>query len=341
MRVFVAGAGGAIGRSLVPQLVARGHEVIGTTRRAERLPELRALGAEAVVMDALDAAAVKEAVVRAQPDVVVHQVTALSGVTDLAHFDRSFAVTNQLRTRGTDYLLAAARAAGVHRFVAQSYTGWPNIREGGPVKTEDDPLDPHPPAAQTQSLAALRHVEASVRTGSPHGIVLRYGNFYGRGVLDPLVDLVRARKVPIVGQGTGIWSWIHVDDAAAATICAIERGAPGVYNIVDDDPAPASEWLPYLAHCVGAKPPRRVPVWLARLLAGEVIVSMMTQIRGSSNAKAKRELGWEPRWKSWREVFRYALGEPAAPPADADGASGGRLTPSESPRGAAARSRAG
>jgi nucleoside-diphosphate-sugar epimerase len=323
MRVFIAGTGGAIGRSLVPQLVAHGHEVIGTTRRAERLPELRALGVEAVVMDALDAASVKEAVLRAQPDVVVHQMTALAGVTDLARFDKSFAKTNELRTKGTDNLLAAAQAAGVRRVVAQSYTGWPNIREGGPVKTEDAPLDPHPPAMQARSLAAIRYLEKVVLTGVPHGIVLRYGNFYGRGVLDPLVDLVRARKVPIVGKGTGIWSWIHVDDAAAATVRAIEGGAPGVYNVVDDDPAPASEWLPYLAQCVGAKPPLRVPVWLARLLAGEVIVSMMTQIRGSSNAKAKRELGWEPQWKSWREGFRYALGEPVASPAGEGGAMAG------------------
>jgi 2-alkyl-3-oxoalkanoate reductase len=311
MRVFVAGAGGAIGRRLLPQLVARGHEVAATTRNADKTADLRALGAEPLVMDGLDAGSVGEAVARAEPDVIVHQMTALAGIQDLKHFDDTFAVTNQLRTKGTAHLLAAADALGVPRFVAASYTGWPNARTGSSVKTEDDPLDQHPPAAQAKTLAAIRYLEKATVEGSPHGIALRYGSFYGPGASDQLTDVVRARKLPLVGDAGGIWSWIHIDDAAGATVAALERGAAGIYNIVDDEPAPVTEWLPVLAESIGAKPPRRVPAWLARLAVGEVGVSMMTQIRGSSNAKAKRELGWQPRWSSWREGFRHALTEPA------------------------------
>jgi nucleoside-diphosphate-sugar epimerase len=309
MRVLVAGATGAIGQRLVPQLVAKGHEVVATTRSPEKLELLRRLGAEPVLMDGLDALEVGKAVARAGPDAIVHQMTALAGMSDLRRFDRGFAVTNELRTKGTDNLLAAAEAAGVRRFVAQSYTGWPNVREGGPVKTEDDPLDPHPPAQQSQTLAAIRHLERTVREAPLEGLVLRYGSFYGPGATEQMLELVRKRKLPIVGSGGGIWSWIHLDDAAAATVAALERGAPGLYDIVDDDPAPVAEWLPFLAEVAGARPPRHVPVWLGRLAAGEVAVSMMTQIRGSSNAKAKRDLGWRPRWASWREGFRDALTE--------------------------------
>ena len=309
MRVFVAGATGAIGRRLLPQLVASGHEVVATTRSPEKVEWLRTLGAEPVVVDGLDALAVGEAVARAEPEAIVHQMTALTGMSNLRRFDREFAVTNELRTKGTDNLLAAAAAAGVRRFVAQSYTGWTNVRAGGPLKTEEDPLDPDPPAAQRESLEAMRHVDRAVLGAAPiEGIVLRYGSFYGPGASEQLVELVRKRKLPVVGAGTGIWSFVHVDDAAAATVAALERGAPGVYNVADDEPAPVSEWLPYLAEAVGAKPPRRVPVWLGRLAAGEVGVSMMTQIRGSSNAKAKRELGWQPAWRSWREGFARGLG---------------------------------
>jgi nucleoside-diphosphate-sugar epimerase len=308
MRVFVAGAGGAIGRRLVPQLAERGHEVVASTRGKEKLGELRALGADAVVMDGLDALQVGEVVARAEPELVVHQMTALAKMSDLRRFDKEFAVTNELRTKGTDYLLAAAQAAGARRFVVQSYTGWPNIREGGPVKTEDDPLDPDPPAQQTESLAAIRHLERVVLEAPLEGVVLRYGSFYGPGASEPLVELIRERKMPVVGSGGGIWSWIHIDDAAAATVAAVESRATGIYNIVDDDPAPVSEWLPYVADVVGAKPPRHVPVWLARVAAGEVGVSAMTRIRGSSNAKAKRELGWQPKWPNWRDGFRHGLG---------------------------------
>ncbi len=254
MRVFLAGASGAIGRRLVPQLVDRGHDVTATTTTPDRLELLQELGADPVVVDGLDAAAVGEAVARAEPHAVIHQMTALAGDPDLRRFDRWFARTNELRTTGTENLLAAARASGARRFIAQSFTGWPNIREGGPVKSEDDPLDPDPPAAQTESLAAIRFLEQAVLDAPLEGVVLRYGGLYGPGASEGLVELVRARKLPIVGAGSGVWSWIHVDDAAAATVAALERGR-GIYNIVDDEPAPVSDWLPYLAAQVGAKPP--------------------------------------------------------------------------------------
>ncbi len=310
MKVFVAGAAGAIGRQILRQLAAQGHQVTATTRSPSKAAILRELGAEPVVVDGLDAVAVGEAVARAEPEVVIHQMTSLAGSFDLRNFDKMFAVTNQLRTEGTNHLLAAAGAAGVRRFVAQSFTGWSNARTGGPVKTEDDPLDPTPPAMQRESLAAIRHVERVVPAASPvQGIVLRYGSFYGPGASDDFVDLIRKRRVPVIGDGAGIWSFLHIRDAAAATIAALEHGAPGVYNVVDDEPASVAEWLPYVARAVGAKAPRRVPVWLGRLAAGEVGVSMMTQIRGSSNAKAKRELGWRPAWPSWREGFSRGLAD--------------------------------
>ena len=312
MRVFLAGATGAIGSRLLPQLLARGHQVTATTQSPDKLDDLRALGAEAVVLDGLDAAAVGEAVARAEPDAIIHQMTALAGKWDLKHFDRWFARTNELRTTGTTHLLAAGGAAGVQRFVAQSYTGWTNIREGGPVKTEDDPLDPEPAAAQTESLVAIRFLEKAVLEAPLEGIVLRYGSFYGPGASESLLDLVRRRRMPIVGSGEGVWSWIHLDDAAAATVAALERGRRGVYNVVDDEPAKVSDFFPYLAEVVGAKPPMRVPAWVGRLAAGEVGVRVMTEARGASNAKAKRELGWQPRWSSWREGFRDGLTEPAA-----------------------------
>jgi nucleoside-diphosphate-sugar epimerase len=309
MRVFVAGAGGAIGSRLVPQLVRRGHEVVATTRKPEKLAKLAALGGEPVVMDGLDAGSVGEAVAHAEPDVIVHQMTALAGATDLKHFDDSFAVTNELRTRGTEYLLAAADAVGVRRFVAQGYTGWPYARDGARVKTESDPFDPHPPAAMRRTLDALRRQEELVAAARLDGAVLRYGSFYGPGASDELVELVRARKLPVLGDGAGVWSWIHVDDAAAATVAAIESRATGPFNVCDDEPAPVAEWLPYLAEVVGAKPPRHVPVALGRLVAGESVVSLMTRVRGASNAKAKRELGWQPRWASWRQGFRDGLSD--------------------------------
>jgi len=307
MHVYVAGGTGAIGRRLIPQLVERGHRVTATTRDPRRARALEALGSEAVIVDGLDSAAVGESVAKAEPDAVVHQMSALSGKLDPKHFDRSFAITNRLRTEGLDHLIAAAQATGVPYVVAQSYTGWPNIRSGGWVKDEDDPLDPEPPKAQRETLAAIRYLEDAVQNVS--GTVLRYGGFYGDS--NALLPLVRKRQFPLVGGGTGYTSWVHLDDAASATVLALEQQARGVFNIVDDEPAPASQWLPYLAECIGAKPPLRLPVWVARLAAGDVAVSMLTRTRGSSNARAKRVLGWELRWPSWRQGFKDGL-EPGA-----------------------------
>ena len=310
MRVFVAGATGAIGRRLVPQLVERGHEVVATTSRPERAEGLRALGATPEVLDGLDGAAVGEAVARARPDAVVHQMTSIGGKPDLRHFDRWFAKTNELRTVGTRHLLAAAQAAGVQRFVAQSYTGWTNERRGGTVKTEADPFDLEPAKQQRKALAAIRFVEEAVTAAPLEGIVLRYGNFYGPGDMDAMLAMIGKRQFPLVGDGGGVWSWIHLDDAAAATVAALERGRPGIYNVADDEPAPVSEWLPYLAQTIGAKPPLRVPAWLGRIAAGEVPVRWMTEGRGASNAKIKRELGWRPAYASWRDGFRDGLAVP-------------------------------
>jgi nucleoside-diphosphate-sugar epimerase len=309
MRVFVAGATGAIGTRLIPRLVAAGHEVSATTRASAKAQQLRALGAEPVVADGLDRDAMTKAVAAAMPDVIIHQMTALAGKPDMRHFDRWFAATNELRTTGTDILLAAARDSGVRRFVAQSYTGWSNPRTGGPVKTETDGLDPDPQKWQRQTMAAIRHIEETVPAADVEGIVLRYGNFYGPGASDSMVALIRKRQFPIVGDGAGVWSWTHVDDAASAAVAALDHGNPGLYNITDDDPAPVADWLPYLAEMVGAKPPMRVPRWLGRLLAGAVATQWMTEGRGSSNAKARRELDWQPKWSSWREGFRDGLDE--------------------------------
>jgi nucleoside-diphosphate-sugar epimerase len=311
MRVYVAGGTGALGRRLVRQLVARGHEVTATTRSAGKAGELAALGARPVVVDGLDGVAVGQAVAEARPDAIVHQMTALGGAPDLRHFDRWFATTNELRTTGTQHLLAAAQASGVEKVVAQSYTGWTNIRTGGPVKTEDDPFDPEPAKEQRESMAAIQFLERAVTEAPLTGIVLRYGNFYGPGASESMVKVIRARQMPIIGKGTGVWSLTHVDDAASATVAAVERGTAGIYNVVDDDPAPVAEWLPHLAEAVGAKPPLRLPVWLARLAAGEVVVRWMTEGRGASNEKAKRELDWAPAWASWRDGFRHGLADAA------------------------------
>jgi len=304
MRVFVTGATGAIGRFLVPGLIAAGHQVTATTRTPGKTGQLRAAGAEPVVLDGLDRAAVTAAVLAAAPDVIIHQMTALASMRSLNRLDRVFTATNELRTAGTDNLLAAAAAAGTRRVIAQSYTGWPNQRAGGPVKTEDDPLDANPVPSSVRTLAAIRHVEDVVPRLAPEGVVLRYGSFYGPGASTMMLDAVRARRLPVVGGGTGIWSFTEVSDAAAATVAAVSDGAPGVYNVVDSDPARVSEWLPYLAQVAGAKRPLAVPGWLGRLLAGEFAVAYMTSARGSSNEKARKELGWEPRFASWREGFR-------------------------------------
>ncbi|AZO41362.1 NAD(P)-dependent oxidoreductase [Mesorhizobium sp. M7D.F.Ca.US.005.01.1.1] len=306
MRIFVAGATGAVGRHLVPRLVSGGHNVVGLTRTPAKTGLLRDLGAEPVVADALNQKAIHAAVVAARPDVIVHQLTDLKGASDLRQFDRAFANSNQLRTTGTDHLLAAARDCGVKRMVAQSFCGWPYARVGGYVKTEDDPLDDNPPQEHRGTLDAIRNLEHAVTT-TPGitGVALRYGGFYGpdTGVFDPpMIEQIRKRRTPLIGGGTAWWSFLHIADAAEATAVAVERG-DGIYNIVDDDPAPVHDWLPELATMLGAKPPFRVPAWLGRLAAGEHVVVMMTESRAGSNAKAKRELGWSPRHPSWRQGF--------------------------------------
>jgi nucleoside-diphosphate-sugar epimerase len=303
MRVFVAGGSGVLGRRLVPQLVARGHQVTATTTSAAKLGLLEQLSAEGIVMDALDAASVGEAVAAARPDAIVHEMTALSvahaGKPNLRKANRFFAATNRLRTEGTDHLLAAAQATGVSHFVAQGHASMNGIRKGGWVKTEEDPLE------VLEGTKAIRHLEdVVVKAG---GAVLRYGGFYGPGAWDEQLALVRKRLFPLVGGGTGYVSWVHVDDAASATVLALEQSAKGVFNIVDDEPAPVSAWLPFLAECARAKQPRRIPAWLARLLAGEMAVGIMTEGRGFSNAKAKRELGWQLRYPSWRQGFTEEL----------------------------------
>jgi nucleoside-diphosphate-sugar epimerase len=310
MKVLVAGATGALGKQLVPRLAASGHEVVGMTRSESKRDAVRALGATPAVADGLDPDAVARVVAEAEPEVIVHQLTALSGTPDMRRFDRYFAMTNRLRTEGTDHLLAAGRAVGTRRFVAQSFAGWPFARTGGPVKSEDDPLDPHPAAAMRETLDAMRHLESAVVGADwTEGIVLRYGGFYGPGTsLRPdggeATELIRKRRFPVVGDGAGVWSFVHIEDAADATVAAVERGRRGIYNIVDDEPARVADWLPVVASAVGAPAPRRVPRWLGRLLGGEAGAVMMTEVRGASNAKAKRELGWQPAHPSWRQGLR-------------------------------------
>jgi nucleoside-diphosphate-sugar epimerase len=308
MRVFVAGATGAIGKQLVPRLVEAGHEVHGMTRSESKQAMLQELGAVPVVADALDPDQVAEAVGRARPEVIVHQLTAI-GEVDMRHFDRDFAPTNRLRTEGTDHLLSAGQAVGVRRFVAQGVGGYgAYARTGGPVKTEEDPLDPTPAREMHETLAAVRYLEEAVLGARwTEGLVLRYGVFYGPGTsLAPgaeQFELVRNHRFPLVGDGGGVWSFIHVADAAEATVAAVEHGGRGVYNVVDDDPAPVAKWLPALAREIGAKKPMRVPRFIGRLFAGEAGAVMMTDVRGASNAKAKRELGWRPAHPSWRKGF--------------------------------------
>jgi nucleoside-diphosphate-sugar epimerase len=304
MHVFVAGGTGVLGRRLVPQLVARGHTVTATTTSEAKLSLVDQMGAKGVVMDGLDAASVGEAVAAARPDAIAHQMTSIAAKPDMRHPDRWFATTNRLRNEGTDHLLAAAEATGVAHIVAQSYASWNGIREGGWVKTEEDPLDPGEGRLRA-GADAIRHVEDMVdKVG---GAALRYGWLYGPGATDDTVGVVRKRQFPLVGGGTGHTSWVHLDDAASATVLALEQQVTGVFNIVDDEPAPVSEWLPHLAACAGAKPPLKVPSWLARMLAGDFAVTMMTEGRAFSNAKATRELGWELRYPSWRQGFKEEL----------------------------------
>ncbi len=320
MKVFVAGATGVLGRALVPRLVARGHEVVGMTRSAPKQDLVRSLGARPVVADALDRDAVAQAIASAEPEVIVHELTALSGkmsIREARHPERfnGAIMTNRLRTEATDHLLAAGRAAGTRRFVAQSFGAFRWARTGGPVQTEADPLDPDPPASLRAVVEALLYLEEAVTTIEwGEGLALRYGGFYGPGTsvsLAPnavMAAPIRKRQFPIVGDGGGVWSHVHIDDAAAASAAAVEQGPPGVYYIVDDEPAPVREWLPVLANALDAKPPRHIPRWLGRLAAGEAATVMMTEARGASNAKAKREFGWQPRYASWRQGFAHGLG---------------------------------
>jgi 2-alkyl-3-oxoalkanoate reductase len=314
MNIFLAGATGAVGRSLIPLLTSRGHTVTGTTRSPQKADALRALGAEPVVLDGLDRRGVLAAVADARPDAIVNQMTALSGLSDMRKFEREFALTNRLRTEGTEHLLEAARATGVERVIVQSYAGWPYARTGGSVKTEEDPLDPDPPKQLRATLDAIRRQEELVTAAG--GVALRYGGFYGPGTgMTPggeQWESLYARKFPLVGDGGGVWSFTHIEDAAAAVVAALEHWTPGeVYNVVDDEPAPVREWLPAVAAAIGAPRPRHIPRWVARLM-GEHVVALMCEVRGASNAKARRELGWTPQWPTWREGFA-ALGATRAP----------------------------
>lgn len=313
MRVFVAGSTGAIGKFLVPHLVENGYEVVALVRTAQKAKALEVLGATVTLADALNKEELTAAIRRAQPEVIIHQLTALAGVGNFKKLDEEFALTNRFRTEVTDTMLAAARMVGTRRFIAQSFCGWPFAREGGPVKTEEDPLDPNPPASFSKTLAAIRYLEDTVRrTVDLQALALRYGILYGPGTGiakdGSIVELVRKRRMPIVGDGAGIWSFIHINDMARATVAALSRGDPGIYNVVDDEPVPVSTWLPALANAVGAKPPYKLPAWLGKLAIGDGGVSMMTKIRGGSNAKAKRELGWQPIYPTWRRGFVEGLG---------------------------------
>jgi nucleoside-diphosphate-sugar epimerase len=314
MKVFVAGATGALGRQLVPILVDRGHEVTGMTRTPAKQELLRELGARPVVADALDPEAVAQAVAEAEPEAVIHQLTAIDAGALGRSLDKMFAETNHLRTEGTDHLLAAARAVGARRFIVQSFAGWPYERTGGPIKSEEDPLQEQPPKTVSETLGGIKYLERVVTTAEGvEGIALRYGGFYGPGTsiaVNPdgeQVEMIRKRRYPVVGNGAGIWSLVHIHDAAEATAAALDRGRAGAYNVVDDEPAPVSVVLPELAKAVGAKAPRHFPRWVGRLLAGDGMTIMMTEVRGASNAKAKRELGWELRYPSWRLGFREGL----------------------------------
>ena len=314
MKVFVAGATGALGKQLVPRLVAAGHRVVGMTRSADKAEAVRALGAKPAVADALDPDAVATAVAEAEPEVIAHQLTALSGPIDMRHIDRWFAQTNRLRTEGTDHLLAAGRTVGARRFLAQSYAGWPFARTGGPVKDEGDPLDRDPPERLRETLDAIRYLEDAVtEIDWGVGIVLRYGAFYGPGTstsADPEAEMTKPilrRQFPVIGDGGGVWSFTHIADAAEATVAAVELGQAGIYNIVDDEPARVGDWLPGLAEALDAKPPRRLPRWLGRLVVGDAATVMMTEVRGASNAKAKRELAWKPHYPNWHVGFAQGL----------------------------------
>lgn len=313
MKVFLAGSTGVVGRNLVPRLVESGHDVVALVRTPEKGRLVESLGAKPVTADALDSDQLAEVIRRAEPEAIIHQLTALDGVADFKRLDEEFALTNRLRTEATDTMLAAARLVGARRFIVQSFCGWPFAREGGSVKTEEDPLDPDPPAHFHKTLAAIRYLENAVSNASDvDALALRYGILYGPGTAiaknGPIADLVDKRRMPIVGDGGGIWSFIHIEDVVRVTVSALTRGRPGIYNVVDDEPAAVASWLPYLADALGAPPPLKIPAWLGRLVIGEGGVSMMTRIRGGSNARAKREFAWQPLYPTWRRGFAEGLG---------------------------------
>jgi len=312
MRILVAGASGAVGRYLVPQLVAAGHKVVGTGRSDQSLAAIQKLGAPALAMDGLDSASVSQAVQQAKPEVIIHQMTQLAGASDLRQFEKAFATSNRLRTEGLEHLISAGTACGVKRIVAQSFCGWPYARVGGNIKSEIDPLDDNPPREMRTTLEAIRFLEGRLQSlKNMDGVVLRYGGFYGpsSGLLEPnFIDQVRHRKAPLIGGGNGWWSFIHLADAASATAAFVDRGSPGIYNVVDDDPAPVRVWLPFLAEILGAKHPIKIPAWIASLAAGDHVVKMMTEIRAGSNAKLKAEMAWKPQYPSWRQGVPDALG---------------------------------
>lgn len=312
MKIFVAGSTGAVGKHLLPLLKEKKHEVVALTRTPEKSRLVEELGATPVIADVFNKDELISAIRKAEPEVVIHQLTALTGAGNFKKFDEEFALTNRFRTEVLDTMLEAARSVGSRRFIAQSFSGWPFAREGGPVKTEEDPLDPTPPKSFSKTLAAIRQLEDTIRSAEDvGGIALRYGIFYGPGTGiakdGNIVEAIKKHKLPLVGDGGGIWSFTHIEDVAGSTVAAIANGSPGIYNVVDDEPAPVSTWLPYLAEALGAKPPQKLPVWLARFFIGEGGVSMMTKIRGASNTKAKHELNWTPKYKSWREGFVKGL----------------------------------
>jgi len=310
VKVLVAGASGAIGRPLVTRLLDAGHEVIGTTRREERAAALRALGAQAVVCDLLDGARAREVVLDARPDAIVDELTSLPQADFDVRRRDIYDANDRIRSEGTGALLSAAAEAGVRRYVLQS-VAFLYAPEGGPVKDEAARPWTDAPAPFGRSVGVLVENERKLAAAPLEGIVLRYGFFYGPGTHyasgGAIAEQVRARRFPLVGRATGVSSFVHVADAAAATALALERGGPGVYNVVDDEPAPLRDWLPAYAAALGAKPPRRVPAWLARLLAGPYIAAAATELRGAANAKARAELGWAPLLPSWREGFRAHL----------------------------------
>jgi 2-alkyl-3-oxoalkanoate reductase len=308
MKVFVAGSTGVIGRMLLPVLLEEGHEVIALVRNTKKGRAVEEMGAKTAFADAFNKEELTAAVRKAEPEVIIHQLTAIPKDLNFKKLDEQFVLTNRLRTEVLDSMIAAGHLVGARRFIAQSLCGWPFARVGGPVKTEDDPLDPNPPAGFSKTLAAIRYLEDAIRkTQGMEAIALRYGFLYGPGATfakgSSTIELIRRRGMPIIGGGGGVWSFLHVEDAARSTAAALTCGEAGIYNIVDDEPAPVSTWLPFLADILGAKPPLKAPAWLGKMMIGEGGLSLMTRVRGGDNQMAKCLLGWQPVFSSWRAGF--------------------------------------